>query len=150
MCQLGSVSALNTVTAVYNRQLRKEAREDAKRKDLQRLDAELGPMFARVSFRRFFKFMNSFTLCALQVEGDRVHETLISCDEKGSPRGRGPTSGPGFIGGGAGTRKWRVAEVGRSGLPPFKLYPTLTRLEDFRLQGGERTGFGVSSMNSIN
>ena len=72
-----------------------------------------------------------------------MHETVVACDKLGSPRGRGATSGPGYTGEGFGTRKWRAAELSKQGLPPYKLAPSLTRMEDFRLQGGERSGFGV-------
>mmetsp|Transcript_44419 Transcript_44419/g.82171 ORF Transcript_44419/g.82171 Transcript_44419/m.82171 type:complete len:515 (+) Transcript_44419:58-1602(+) len=121
---LAAVSALNTVTADYNRQQRKEAREAAKALDLEKRENDLGPMFAKV-------------------EGDLVHETMAACELSGSPRGRSATSGPGFKGPGLGSRKWRVCDVGRSGLPPHKLHPSLDRLGDFRQQGGERSGFGV-------
>jgi len=43
------VSALNTVTADYNRQQRREARDAAKALELEKVEDDLGPMFAEVS-----------------------------------------------------------------------------------------------------
>jgi hypothetical protein len=180
------VSALNTVTADYNRQQRREARDAAKALELEKVEDDLGPMFAEVSARlagcvcafECWKshdapcvttvlvqvtielrhkpkltslslslslefLLHSTTRANNKAEGDYVHETVVACDTLGSPRGRGATSGPGFTGEGFGTRKWRAAELGKQGLPPYKLAPSLTRMEDFRLQGGERSGFGV-------